>query len=382
MSRQDLFERILASLHEATFEDARWNETSALIDEACGSKGNQLVFGDGSLRLTGLLFARFCYRGQRHEEWEREYFGRYYPIDEHLPRLRQLPDSRIVHVSELFSEQELKTSPTWNEAMAVSHNQDGLNVRLDGWHGSRIFWSFADPVDGDGWSSSRTDMIARLLPHLRQFLRVRQALVQAEARGVTLDAMLDNGKAGIVQLDRRARIAAANDIALELLREADGLFEKDGLLRARSPHDDDRLQGLLGRAIPPFGVPPASGSMRVTRSNGLLPLALHASPVERPETDFRPQGVAALVLILDQRRAARIDPELVAAMLGLTPRQSEVAVLLAEGKTIDDVAAATGLGRTTVKWHIRHIYAKHGLSRQMELAQLVTSLAEVPGMRR
>ena len=33
------------------------------------------------------------------------------------------------------------------------------------------------------------------------------------------------------------------------------------------------------------------------------------------------------------------------------------------------------------KWHIRHIYAKHGLSRQVELAQLVTSLADVQKVR-
>ena len=45
------------------------------------------------------------------------------------------------------------------------------------------------------------------------------------------------------------------------------------------------------------------------------------------------------------------------------------------------VAAETGRSRTTVKWHIRHIYAKHNLSRQMELAQLVTSVTDVPGVR-
>lgn len=34
-SNQDAFEHILASLHEAILEDARWPAASAVIDEAC-----------------------------------------------------------------------------------------------------------------------------------------------------------------------------------------------------------------------------------------------------------------------------------------------------------------------------------------------------------
>ena len=34
MSRQELFERLLGSLHEAVLDDTLWPETSRLIDEA------------------------------------------------------------------------------------------------------------------------------------------------------------------------------------------------------------------------------------------------------------------------------------------------------------------------------------------------------------
>ena len=37
---------------------------------------------------------------------------------------------------------------------------------------------------------------------------------------------------------------------------------------------------------------------------------------------------------------------------------------------------------TTVKWHIRHIFAKHGLSGQADLVRLALSLADGPGVRR
>ena len=87
MSEQDVFDHVLASLHSAALDDAHWPQTSGLIDEACGSKGNMLVFGDGDSREDAeIFFARFCYRGQRHQESERKYFSIFHAVDERLPR--------------------------------------------------------------------------------------------------------------------------------------------------------------------------------------------------------------------------------------------------------------------------------------------------------
>ena len=62
--------------------------------------------------------------------------------------------------------------------------------------------------------------------------------------------------------------------------------------------------------------------------------------------------------------------------------ESRVAVLLAEGKTVRDVAAATGRLESTIRTHVKHMFAKHRLSRQADLVRLVRSLAGVPKSRR
>ena len=64
-------------------------------------------------------------------------------------------------------------------------------------------WSLGDPVASDGWGSSQVRMVGRLLPHIRQFVRVRQALVRAAARETSVTALLDNPRIGVVHLDRR-----------------------------------------------------------------------------------------------------------------------------------------------------------------------------------
>ena len=280
MSRQDLFEHILASLQETALDDAHWPETSALIDEACGSKGNFLVSGDGNSQDDiEIFFARFCFGGQRHPELERLYFEVYHALDERLPRIRQLPDSQLVHVRSLYTEEKKKTSLVYNEGLPLSDTRDCLNVRLDGPDGSRIVWVIADPAEARGWSWAQIDTVQRLLPHLRQFVGVRQALVNARALGSSFGALLENTRCGVIQLDPRGRIVAANDRACDLLRAGIGLTDEDGLLRASAPNDDADLQRLLARALPPFGGRGACGSMMLRRPRGRQPLVLYANPV-------------------------------------------------------------------------------------------------------
>ena len=374
MSDQDAFESSLVSLYDAMLDDTYWPATSALIDEACGSTGNALMVGEGPKDDLRVLFVGLYYRGQRREDLEREYLEIYHPIDERVPRFRQLPDSRLVHITDLYTAEELKTSPTYNEIMLRGKHQDSLNVRMDGPDGSHMTWGIGDPVASDGWASPQVAMVRAMLPHIRQFVRVRQALVGAEAHNTTVAALLDNPRIGVLHLDRRGQIIAANDRARSLLRHGDGLSEEDGALRARAPGDQFRLQQLMTDALPTSGAVTVSGSMRLGRSSGLPPFVVHVKPVGVPHPDYGARHVAALVLIVDPGR--RIDPGLVATTLGLTPMESQVAVWLAEGKSVQDMAEATRHTRDAIYWHLKHIYKKQSISRQADLVRLVLSIAE------
>ena len=379
MSQRDAFDGVLASLHEAVFDDARWPAASALIEEACRIKGNMLVYGAGSSHDNVVIYlARFCFRGQRNEELERKYFEEYYARDERVPRLRALPDSRLVHVSDLYTDEEKKSSAVYNEALPLSHCQNCLTVRLDGPNGSRIVWCFADPAEGDGWSFDQIAMIQRLLPHLRQYVRIRQALADAGGVNASLATLLDNTAGGVIQLDRHGQIVAVNDRARDILKGNDGLSDQDGFLCAHASADNDNLQRLLARALPPSGGQGASGSMVVQGPPLGSRLVLHVSPVGQRDGDVPPWHVAALVLVVDPNSQPSVDPVLVATALRLSPAESRVAVLLADGNTVHDIAVATGRSENTIRWHVRRIFEKLGITRLVQLVQLVRSLARLP----
>ena len=377
MRNQVVFERTLASLHDAMLDDTHWPAASALVDEACNLTGNTILTGEGPSSDIRVNFLGLYYRGQRRTDLERWYLEEYHPIDERIPRFRQLPDSRLVPIKDMYTAEELKSSPAFNEALRQGNYQNGLNVRMDLADGSYMSWALGDSLARHGWVSSQTSMVMRLLPHIRQYVRVRQLLTRAQALETTATALLENYRIGVVHLDRRGRVLAANDRARDILLRGDGLSDRDGVLRAWAPDDQPRLDRLVTAALPTDGRVAVSGSMPLRHSNGLLPLIVHVKPMGVPQPDYGGRYAAALVLLVEPGRRPRIDPGLVGESLGLTPGESQVAVWLAEGRSVDDMAQATGRAKSTIHWHLKQLYQKLHISRQADLVRLVLSVAEL-----
>ena len=140
--------------------------------EACGLAGNALLIGEGPEDDIRVGFVGLYYRGQRRRDLEREYLEVYHPIDERVPRLRQQPYGRLVHVSDQYTAGELKTSRAYNEALVRAQHTNGLDMRLEGLAGSYMTWCIGDPIASGDWGSSqivgwgRRPLVA-LVPTLR-----------------------------------------------------------------------------------------------------------------------------------------------------------------------------------------------------------------------
>ena len=379
MNLDEQFERCLASLHEAALDGARWPAASARIDEACGARGSSLVVGERAEGENRIHFVRLLYRGENRLDLAREYFDVHHSRDTGMRRLMGHPEGRLVHLPDLWTEEERRTSPVYNEGYRRLRARNGLNAHFDDPDGLRLVWAIADPVGSDGWETDRLRLVERLLPHVRQFVRVRQALAAAEALGAGSAGVLESDRIGAVQLDRSGRVLEAGAAALAVLRSGDGLRDEGGMLRARFPGDDERLRKLLGRALPDWrGDAPAGGSMTVRRASAPSRLALHVMPVGDPASDFGGRRVAALVLVVDPARRPEIDAAHVAATLGLSPSESRMAALLAEGLRVQQIAWDQGWSEHYVRWLVKRVYRKLGISGQVALVQQVLAADALP----
>ena len=381
MNQQQGFDRIIASLHEATFDETYWPAVSLLIDETFSSKGNALLVGQRDGDTVRVGYQGLYWRGERQEDLERQYLETYHPVDERVARLRQLPDSRVVPVRELYSTEELKTSPTYNEMLPRLIGQNSVTVRLDLAPGSHLTFCLGEPMGGAAWDSSRLEMVEHLLPHVRLFARVRRALFGAEALGVALDELLNSTRLGVIHLDRRGRIVTANDRARNILAKGTGLRVQGGELVPWLPGHRYGLERLLTGALPANGAQPVGGSMVVRRPSG-LPLILHVTPLSVPRMAFSAVAPGALVMIVDTAVQPRLHAGRVSAALGLTPTEGRVAASLARGRTVQEIASAMDRREGTIRTHVKNIHRKLGLSRRADLVRMVLTADTVLDFRR
>ena len=378
MAVEDRFERILENLYKAALADVEWVSAAALINDMIRTTGHSLTYADvGTGGEPEIHLARFFMGAQRRQDLEQLYFRDYYPRDEAIPRLYGLRDGELVYKSDLYTDQEKKTSATYNEFRRLNKTQNGLFMGLDGLDGHGIVLSFGNSTERRGWGHDQIQAIKRLAPHLRQFARVRRAMADAKALGASLAELLETRRLGVIQLDRCGRILEANDRARDILLKRDGLCDLGGVLAAGHRGENEELQRLLAHALPPYGVQGAGGSMKITRRKAPMPFVLEIHPVREMGTDYRARRFGALVLVVDPAARPRVDPDLAAAVLGLTPAESRVAVALATGQTVAGIADAQGCAESTVRAHLKRVYRKQGIRKQTELVRRLLSLKDL-----
>lgn len=194
--------------------------------------------------------------------------------------------------------------------------------------------------------------VARMLyPALQAGLAVYRQFAAAHANlGALIDAV--GGACAVFDLGGRllhTSPALADALAAEPCRER--LMERAGRL-ARAFASGSALPQ---QAAAPVTVEGTRGQyvLAPSRVNTLGPRPLVVVAVERPT------------------RAERPEPETLCERLGLTPRQAEVALLLAERRTNREIAAALCISPHTVRHHTEGVLRALGLSDRRDVAAAV-----------
>jgi DNA-binding CsgD family transcriptional regulator len=90
------------------------------------------------------------------------------------------------------------------------------------------------------------------------------------------------------------------------------------------------------------------------------------------------EGSSAAVAVLFVRKAAlslRSSDELLARTFNLTPSEIRVLLAVVEFTGVSEVAQSLGIAETTVKTHLKRIFAKTGTSRQADLVKLAVEFS-------
>jgi PAS domain S-box-containing protein len=110
-------------------------------------------------------------------------------------------------------------------------------------------------------------------------------------------------------------------------------------------------------------------SIPIQAADDYPPLAFHVLPIKGPI------GSTVAVLVVTLGASEVPSAELVQRLFALTPAEARVAALIGSGSSPRQAARNLGVSEGTVRTTLKFVFAKIGVSRQNELAALVTKFA-------
>ncbi|UFN50113.1 response regulator [Roseomonas sp. OT10] len=168
---------------------------------------------------------------------------------------------------------------------------------------------------------------------------------------------------GVLLLDAEGEVTFANRTATAILEQKDGLTLSNRRLRGANAEQNKALRELVDAVHRRQGSP-ENAALSLPRPSGARPLAILACALgTAPEA-----GVA--LFVSDAERRPRMPPEVAARLYGLTPAEVRLALALAEGQRLDEIAAESGLSRNTLASTLRSIFRKTETDRQADLVSL------------
>ena len=224
--------------------------------------------------------------------------------------------------------------------------------------------------------------MSRLLPHLRNAVRISHEVGSAWNREEELRALFERLRFGAALVDHRGKVVYLNRAARALLSGSGPLRVRDRTLTAATHGEAAHFRTLLRAALPGDGRPPVSGACTVgtTHSEGPLSVFFLPLPENRARRPFldaeREHDAAALVLLSRDHRPHADAAPVIAAVHGLTAAETQLAIALVAGRSVEQHAERTGVKLSTARTHLVNLRAKLDARTQ---AQVVAKLlATIP----
>jgi DNA-binding CsgD family transcriptional regulator/PAS domain-containing protein len=289
------------------------------------------------------------------------------------------PVGALVASDEIISLSELKKTAYYDEVFRPQDVAHNAMIPLENRHGFTAAFNLCRSERQGPFEEPQMATLRHLVPHMRRStalgfrLQGYKALQRAESQ------VLDRLSAGVILLDRSAKVIFANKAAEFLSSDAGPLRMHKTGIAAFSPSFSRRLDELVQSAL--RGVPAATMSIPHPDDGRLVTLfvsSVRSRDIDR-FSDLNMRDAAAMIFVFDPAGPAEVPPAWLMDAYRLTSAETRVALHAASGHTVAGIGAQLNISPNTVKTHLRRVFAKTGVHGQAELAGLVASLRLMTG---
>lgn len=360
------FSRFVDRIYAGPLESPPWKSFLDLLKVHMGCSYATLILRPASPQRASLMVVA----GPTTVENISLYDSRYFTVDP----LVNLPHGEAIVASEILGDQAWLDSVFYREYLkpiGILHllgadlqpSEKGEDCRL------RVTRSHFQPPFGE----PDKVFFKLLLPHLQRAVHLYAHMDQLDIQRELFATTIERLQVGTVMLDEKGSLLSVNGEAQAVLDQKDGIRLVAGALKADYAQENQLLQHLIAVAIKgqtPEG-PAVVEAVAITRPSGgsklsvlvrVIPAGVWSDAWSRPK-------IAIFLRDPDQRSQGSI--EVVQRLFDLTHAEALLALLLANGLTLDEAAEQLNIRRNTARAHLRAIFSKTYVTRQTKLVRLI-----------
>ncbi|MBM7060339.1 helix-turn-helix transcriptional regulator [Pseudomonas sp. UL073] len=361
----EAFSDALGSLYQGPLENVPWASFLNLLNHTLQSKYVTFILRPPSSHVDGLMVNT----NGTSAEATASYNKHFYALDPFV----DLPNRQVVCNTEFIPLAEWTASEFYKnflEPVGVLHIL-GADIRTS--DGAQCRIRISRGPEQPSFTQADKDLLALFVPHLERAVQLHIRLNRIESERNLYAGAVDQMAVGTIILDEEGKVLQTNQVAERLLQDKDGLKRVDDGLQVGNARDNQEFRRLVKQALlsQKSSNPSVVEALRVQRPSGRADLGIIVRSVPLSAWNEGKQCPAVAIFISDPEQQSSAPQEIVRALFDFTPAETQLAMLLANGLTLDEASEELGISRNTARAHLRSTFSKTGVTRQTMLVRLI-----------
>ena len=361
----ETFSELVGNLYRGPLENIPWATFLNQLNVHLQSRFVTFILRPPSQHDTGLMIHTTGSSAETTASYNQHFFA--------LDPFVDLPNRQVVTLAEFVSNDDWLNSEFYKNFLEPEDVFHVLGADINTADGAQCRIRISRGHDDKAFGNDEKALLQQFIPHLEQSIEIHMRLNRIETERNLYSGAVDQMAVGTIILDESGKVLRTNHVAEQLIQEKDGLKLIKDVLQVGNARDNQEFRRLVKQSLisQKSNTPAVVEALRVQRPSGRTDLGIIVRSVPLLEWSEGKQCPAVVIFISDPEQQSSAPKEIVSALFNLTPAETQLAMLLANGLTLDEASDELCISRNTARAHLRSTFSKTGVTRQTMLVRLI-----------
>jgi DNA-binding CsgD family transcriptional regulator len=368
MSDSDELSSLIGDIYNAALNNSLWIDVLGKAAKFVGGQGGGLLW-----RNTVNRSADAIHTFGLTSHYVELYVKHYGKLDPTITPMFLCEVGEVASTTDLVPYDELVESRFYREWAQPQGWVDSVQALLDKSMTSFAHVSFLRNKESGMVDEATRERMRQIVPHMRRAVLIGTLIDRKGAEAATFGDALDGLGAGLFFVDANGRIVHANASGSAMLVEGTLLRAAGDKLMPSDASAEQALYEIFSMAESGDAAAGARGIAvpLLARDGGRY--VAHVLPLTSGPRRQAGIAYASVAAVFVQKATLDVPSpqEVIARLYKLTRMELRVLLAIVQIGGVPEVAEAMGIAESTVKTHLRRLFAKTGSDRQADLVKLV-----------